>query len=108
MMSRGTAVVALVALLASAARAPPAPEAPDWRGIPHSLVQAVCVPEAGTPLIGASPLDEPGHCPRHRDLGVGERLPYHKHDWAETRDRAAYPDGVHRSDSFPIRTRRLG
>jgi hypothetical protein len=89
-----------------AARGAEAP--PDWRVVYDFMIQDACVDAAGAPLIGVSPLDGPARCPVHRDLRVGERLPYHKHDWAELRDRAAQPDGVQRSDSFPIRTRRLG
>src|SRR5258706_11165497 len=98
--------VMIVRVLAGAARADEGPA--DWSVVLDFMIQDACVDGAGAPLIGVSPLGGPARCPAHRDLRVGERLPYHKHDWAETRDRAAQPDGVQRSDSFPIRTRRLG
>lgn len=80
----------------------------EWRLAYDYLVQDVCVDAADAALIGVSPLDGPVRCPRHRDLRRGERLPYHRHDWASRADRAALPGGYQRSDSFPIRTRLLG
>lgn len=106
-MSRArTAICALVLLRATAAAA--GDSSPDWRVVYDYLIQDACIGADGAVLIGVSPVDGPAACPAHRDLAVGERLPYHKHDWAETRDRAVQPTGVHRSDSFPIRTRSLG
>lgn len=100
------AALLLVALTASTARAAELPS--DWRLVYDYMIQDACVGPDGALLVGVSPIDGPARCPRHRDLRVGERLPYHKHDWAELRDRAAQPTGVHRSDAFPIRTRALG
>ncbi len=72
------------------------------------MVQDVCVDKADKVLIGVSPLDGQEKCPRHRDLRVGENLPYHKHDWANLPVRPRLPAGYQRSDSFPIETRLLG
>jgi hypothetical protein len=108
MMSRTRAFTLSVAIaLGGSAHAHADDAPPDWRLVYDYMIQDACVDASGAALVGVSPLDGP-RCPRHRDLEVGERLPYHKHDWAETRDRAAQPTGVHRSDSFPIRTHRLG
>jgi hypothetical protein len=105
-MSRPALLIAVLVGLVLPARADDVP--PGWRLVFDFLVQDVCIDAAGRALIGVSPVDGPDRCPAHRDLAVGERLPYHKHDWAELRDRPAQPTGVHRSDSFPIRPRRLG
>jgi hypothetical protein len=85
------------------------PDAPSgWELVYDYLVQDACVDAAGGIVPGASPLDGVARCPRHRDLRVGERLPYHKHDWASVAERARLPDGYQRSDAFPIRAARLG
>jgi hypothetical protein len=106
---RTAAALAALALGLAAALAGAADEAPaGWRLVYDYLVQDVCLGPADAPLIGVSPADGPARCPRHRDLRVGERLPYHKHDWASHDARAALPEGYQRSDDFPIRTRRLG
>jgi hypothetical protein len=98
------AALGLVAAPATADDAAP----PEWRLVYDYMVQDVCVDPADAPLVGVTPVDGPERCPRHRDLQVGERLPYHKHDWASREARATLPQGYQRSDSFPIRTRRLG
>ena len=79
-----------------------------WELAYDYLVQDVCLDAAGLVVTGASPLDGPERCPRHRDLRVGERLPYHKHDWASRDDAPRLPAGYQRSDSFPIRSTSLG
>jgi hypothetical protein len=84
------------------------PLSADWRLVFDYLVQDVCVGPSGAAQAGVSPLEGPGSCPRQRDLEIGERLPYHKHDWADGGARAALPDGYQRSDSVPIRAPRLG
>jgi hypothetical protein len=101
---RGLALAA--ALLGSVSAHAQAPA--DWQIAYDYLVQDVCVDAADAAQPGVSPLDGAARCPRHRDLRVGERLAYHKHDWAEAGSRAALPEGEQRSDSFPVRLGTLG
>ena len=89
-------------LLASPAQAADAP--PGWEAAWDVLVQDVCVDAANRPITGATPLDGANLCPRRRKLAIGERLPYHKHDWPGAADRDARPGGYQASDSIPIRT----
>ena len=82
-----------------------ASEAPSgWEAAWDFLVQDVCADATGRAVPGASPLDGAAACPRHRKLAIGERLPYHKHDWPGAADQVARPDGYQASDSIPIRT----
>ncbi len=73
---------------------------PAWRDVWAFLVEDVCTDGSDHPIPGTSPLD--GGCSRPRTLRVGERLPYHKQDWAGNADQDAHPDGYQRSDSFPV------
>jgi hypothetical protein len=69
------------------------------------LVQDVCVDDHDHVMPDVTPLDDGGRCTRTRDLRVGEALPYHKDDWANDAGRATRPQGLQRSDSFPVRAR---
>ena len=79
-----------------------------WDLVYDFMVQDVCTDVSGKVLPGISPVEGSAKCPYHRNLRVGERLPYHKHDWANLAVRASLPGGYQREDSFPIRTRALG
>ena len=78
--------------------------APGWRVAWDFLVENVCIDANNQPLPGVSPLDEPAACPSQRKLAIGERLPYHKRDWAMIAERDMRPNGYQQSDSFPVRT----
>jgi hypothetical protein len=95
-------LAALLLTPAAKARAQDVP--PAWRGAWDFLVENVCVDSRGRVLPGTSPFDEPTVCPHQRKLGVGERLPYHKRDWAGTGDRETHPGGYQQSDAFPVQT----
>ncbi len=93
----------LTALLAVVpARAADAP--PGWEAAWDFLVQDVCVGAENRVIMGVTPLDGTGACPRRRKLAIGERLPYHKRDWPGVSDRDSLPGGYQASDSIPIRT----
>jgi hypothetical protein len=78
-----------------------ASEAPaGWETVFDFLVQDVCTGAQGQVLPGVSPVD--AACTRRRDIRTGERLPYHKHDWASQAERQHLPLGWQRSDSFPV------
>ncbi len=90
----------LTACLASCA-ALAASEAPaGWEMVFGFLVQDVCIDTQSQVLPGVSPID--AACTRRRDIRIGERLPYHKHDWASLDARSRLPLGWQRSDSFPV------
>jgi hypothetical protein len=103
-------VFLLVALMnSSMCRSFAQDSAPDgWDIVYDFMVQDVCTDASGKVLLNISPVDGPQNCPRHRNLRVGEKLPYHKHDWANLSQRSQLPLGYQREDSFPIRTRLLG
>lgn len=106
MIGRALLAAGLLGLAAARGAASDAPA--GWETVYDFLVQDACVDARDRVLPGVSPLDAPARCPRHRDLRIGERLPYHKHDWASLEDRATLPAGYQRSDAFPIRSRVLG
>src|SRR6266566_756932 len=72
------------------------------------LIQNVCLDPGGAVLAGISPIDGDRRCAAERDLRLGERLPYHKHDHPSPSDRAAAPAGYQRHDSFPVETAAIG
>jgi hypothetical protein len=79
-------------------------EAPKgWSQVYDFIVQDVCIGANGEALIGTSPADGLQRCPRHRNLRIGELLPYHKQDWQATQ-RA----NKSRNDEFPIETALFG
>ena len=94
-------IIAVLLLLTIPAHAADAP--PGWDAAWDFLVQDVCVDTANRPIPDATPLDA-SRCPRRRKLAIGERLPYHKHDWPGAADRDVRPGGYQASDSIPIRT----
>ncbi len=111
---RARRLAALLAALLAAApppgRADPANEPPilgSVEALRDFLIQDVCVDGAGRILVGIAPLDATG-CPAHRDLRVGERLPYHKHDHPSPDQAAGAPLGYQRHDSVPVETAGLG
>ncbi len=79
---------------------------PGWEVIFDYLVQDVCLDPQGHVLLGVSPVD--AACAHHRDIRIGERLPYHKHDWASLDQRARLPFGWQRSDAFPVNMGQYG
>jgi hypothetical protein len=66
------------------------------------LIQDLCVDSNGNPLAGVSPLAADGQCVRHRNVKVGETLPYVRHDWSNDASRSSEPAGLERTDSFPV------
>jgi hypothetical protein len=68
------------------------------------MIQNVCLDASGTALAGMAPIDGDPRCIAQRDLGAGERLPYHKHDHPSPDQRAGAPAGYQRHDSFPVET----
>jgi hypothetical protein len=73
-------------------------EAAFWRVAADFLTQNVCLDAQQRPIVGASPLE----CAQQRDLRPGEHLPYHKHDWPNSRQSATRPTGDERQDSIPV------
>lgn len=69
------------------------------------MVQDICIDQNGLPLSSATPLDGQVSCREHRNLHIGENLPYHKHDWANDTSIEKNPNGLQRSDSFPVLSR---
>ena len=72
------------------------------------MIQDVCLDDSGAVLPGVSPIDGDPACIAMRDLRLGERLPYHKHDNPAPAQRAAAPNGYQRHDSFPVETAGFG
>jgi hypothetical protein len=72
------------------------------------MVQDVCLDSSGKVVVGISPIDQFNRCERRRDLSLGERLSYHKHDWPSAAHAKRQPTGYQRSDSFPFITQSLG
>lgn len=72
------------------------------------LVQDVCVDGAGKIMQNATPVDDSSRCPRHRNLQIGERLPYHKSDWPHADQAAMHVNGYQIDDTFPIDTKKYG
>lgn len=79
-----------------------------WETVYDFLVQDVCVDRDNHILPNATPIDPPSKCARHRNLGIDEPLPYHKHDWPRADDAAEHPNGYQSNDTFPIHTRAFG
>ena len=91
-------VVALACLLASP---PHRPFAAETAGSPETLpvlVQSACLDAQGRVVPGLLPFEP--DCTRRRPLGVGEDLPYRKHDWPGAGMEAALPRGWQASDSL--------
>ena len=83
--------------------APGAPVRDGGAGLAYDfLIANVCLDKAGRTLVGVSPIDGDPRCVAQRDLRIGERLPYH------TRQIFNGAGDVKGSDSFPIRSGRLG
>jgi hypothetical protein len=79
---------------------------PNWALVYDFAVQDVCLTAAGSPAINLPPTE--ASCLQRRNLLVGEKLTYHKHDWPTKQSAAARPQGYQRTDSFPVRTKLLG
>ena len=80
---------------------------PGWSLGYDFIVQDVCVDHAGKPIVGVSPLDEHDKCPSHRNLRIGEKLPYHKQDWPQSGD-TDHEHGYSRNDEYPATFGALG
>ncbi len=80
---------------------------PGWSLGYDFIVQDVCVDGAGKPIAGASPFDRRDKCPSHRNLRIGENLPYHKQDWPQSGD-ANHDHGYSRNDEYPEKLDGLG
>lgn len=78
----------------------------QWQLVHDYMVQDVCVDAQSQVLPDVSPLSP--SCTAHRDLRVGEALPYHKHDWPGDVDAASAQQGYQRSDSFPAQLPNFG
>jgi hypothetical protein len=72
------------------------------------MIQNVCLDASGAVLAAVAPIDGDPRCIAQRDLGPGERLPYHKHDHPSPDQRAGAPAGYQRHDSFPVETAGFG
>lgn len=83
--------------------APAIASEPTSRLLRDFMVQDVCAGDDGKAVMRLSPLDRA--CGRRRDLAVGERLPYHKHDHGP---RFRPTAGYQRSDSYPAWSASLG
>ena len=94
--------------------APPAPA--DDAAIPVAsveivsdfLIQNVCLDGLGKVQEGVSPIDGDPRCAAQRDLALGDKLTYHKHDHPSPGDRATVARGYQRRDSFPVETGPFG
>jgi hypothetical protein len=72
------------------------------------LIQNVCLDARGEAIPRVSPIDGNPVCVDQRDLRLGERLPYHKHDHPSPDPREGVPLGYQRHDSFPVETAGFG
>ncbi len=101
--------VAMLALIATEAAAdePLIGSADTLRDL---MIQNVCLDAAGAVVPGIAPTQGIAatqgdqRCVAQRDLQLGERLPYHKHDHASPDQRAVDPLGYQRHDSVPVVT----
>ena len=80
---------------------------PGWALVYDFLVQDVCLDHSGRVIPAVTPADGAEKCPAHRNLRIGENLPYHKHDWPAADD-PRHPDGYSQNDMFPIHLPELG
>ncbi|HVT26452.1 MAG TPA: hypothetical protein VHE81_00395 [Lacipirellulaceae bacterium] len=104
LLRRLATIIAVSApIVAHAAEAPA-----GWELAYDFAVQDVCVDHNDRPLVGISPADGTGKCPSHRNLRIGEKLPYHKQDWPSKEQAAAHPHGYQRQDDYPWSTRLFG
>lgn len=80
---------------------------PGWSLGYDLIVQDVCVDRTDKPIAGVSPLDGHDKCPSHRNLRIGEKLPYHKQDWPQSGD-VNHAQGYSRNDEYPTTLGALG
>jgi hypothetical protein len=72
------------------------------------MIQNVCIDGSGAVLEGVSPIDGDRRCVTQRDLKLGEKLPYHKHDHPAATGEHGPLHGYQRHDSFPVETAQFG
>ena len=102
-------VVAICAEFSAAGKADTAaPMIVSPEAISDFLIQNVCLDTSRRILLGISPVDGDPRCVAKRDLALGEKLSYHKHDHPSPGDRASAARGYQRSDSFPVETASFG
>ncbi|HEX3862087.1 MAG TPA: hypothetical protein VHY35_10390 [Stellaceae bacterium] len=68
------------------------------------MVQNVCLNASGTVVSDVAPIQNDPRCVTQRDLRLGEKLPYHKHDHPSPDQVNENALGYQRHDSFPVAT----
>jgi hypothetical protein len=100
--------VSLLSIMSAANEARGEAIPPNWKFAYDYLVQDVCVDAKNKLIVDATPMDDTAKCPAHRNIAIGENLPYHKDDFPKNAELARRPWGYTRNDTFPITTKLFG
>ena len=100
--------VSAAAVFGAAALADEPPLVGSSETVSDFIIQNVCIDGSGAVLEGVSPIDGDRRCVTQRDLKLGEKLPYHKHDHPAATGEHGPLHGYQRHDSFPVETAQFG
>ena len=100
--------VSAAAVFGAAALADEPPLVGSSETVSDFMIQNVCIDGSGAVLEGVSPIDGDRRCVTQRDLKLGEKLPYHKHDHPAATGEHGPLHGYQRHDSFPVETAQFG